>query len=276
MHLVTEMRDRKEIKMKNAVFFDIDGTLWDENLYIPESTIEGIHNLQEAGNLAFLCTGRSRGYVQNKKLLSLGFDGVVAGCGTYIEDKNGKILMERLIEPERAKEIMQVLEEHRVPVVYECRDGLYMEMELMEKDPFYQMLIKDPDVTLKEVKEHREDVQMSKFSVAITNMTDYQWLLQAFAEDFVGYVHGNMAIEYVPKGFSKAVGIQNACRLYDVDLKNTYAIGDSVNDVEMLKFANVGICMGNGTEDAKAVADFVTKPLKEGGISHALSHFSLI
>ena len=39
---------------KSAVFFDIDGTLWDYTNYIPESTRKGIKKLRENGHLAFI------------------------------------------------------------------------------------------------------------------------------------------------------------------------------------------------------------------------------
>ena len=68
-----------------AAFFDIDGTLWDSCNEIPESTVEAIRKLRENGNLAFLCSGRTRAYIQNPSLLEIGFDGIVSGCGTMIE-----------------------------------------------------------------------------------------------------------------------------------------------------------------------------------------------
>ncbi len=44
--------------MKKAVFFDIDGTLWDEKMRVPESTAAAIHKLRENGTYAFICSGR--------------------------------------------------------------------------------------------------------------------------------------------------------------------------------------------------------------------------
>ena len=61
-----------------------------------------------------------------------------------------------------------------------------------------------------------------------------------------------------------------------LDVKDTYAFGDSANDVDMLEFAGVGVAMGDGTDVAKEHADYVTRGLHEDGIYHALKHFALI
>lgn len=58
--------------------------------------------------------------------------------------------------------------------------------------------------------------------------------------------------------------------------KISYAFGDSINDVEMLKHVQHGIAMGNGTKAAKEAADYITAPLHEDGIYKGLEHFGLI
>ena len=67
------------------IFFDIDGTLWDEKMQIPESTIPTIKQLQKNGHKTFLCSGRSRSNINDKRLLGIGFDGIVATCGNHVE-----------------------------------------------------------------------------------------------------------------------------------------------------------------------------------------------
>ena len=62
---------------KSAVFFDIDGTLWNYDKYIPDSTRVAIKKLRENGHLAFICSGRARAFIQDKDLLSLGFDCII-------------------------------------------------------------------------------------------------------------------------------------------------------------------------------------------------------
>ena len=44
--------------MSKTVFFDIDGTIWDDNMVIPESTLEAVAALKANGHLAFICTGQ--------------------------------------------------------------------------------------------------------------------------------------------------------------------------------------------------------------------------
>ena len=89
-------------------------------------------------------------------------------------------------------------------------------------------------------------------------------------------VHGHVAMEVVPKGYSKASGIAFVCEKLGIDVKDTYAFGDSANDVDMLEFAGGGVAMGDGTDVAKEHADYVTRGLLEDGIYHARKHFALI
>ena len=81
---------------KKAVFFDIDGTLWNEKNEIPPSAIKAIRRLREKGNLAFLCSGRCRAHIRSRELLGIGFDGIVSGCGTMIEYAGETVFYKRI------------------------------------------------------------------------------------------------------------------------------------------------------------------------------------
>ncbi len=61
---------------------------------IPDSTIEAIAALNANGHRAFLCTGRARASVNSDKLLNMGFDGMIAACGNYIE-MDDKVIYEK-------------------------------------------------------------------------------------------------------------------------------------------------------------------------------------
>ena len=122
-------------KMKKAVFFDIDGTLWNEHMQVPESTTEAIRELRADGNYAFLCSGRSRSNIRSEKILGIGFDGIVAACGTHIEYE-GKKVCERLLTPEEAEELLRVIEAYHMEAVLEGPHYIYANGEDFKEDPF--------------------------------------------------------------------------------------------------------------------------------------------
>ena len=63
---------------------------------------------------------------------------------------------------------------------------------------------------------------------------------------------------------------------YGIAKEEAMAFGDSENDLEMLKAAGIGVAMGNGSAESKAIADYVTTDCDEGGILNALKHFKLL
>ncbi len=61
-----------------------------------------------------------------------------------------------------------------------------------------------------------------------------------------------------------------------MDRSEIMAFGDGENDMDMLRFAGIGVAMGNASDMVKAAADYVTDTVDENGIENALRHFGLI
>ena len=256
-----------------AVFFDIDGTIWDRELKIPRSTAEAMRLLHENGHLAFLCSGRSRATIYGENLFALGMDGILAGCGTYIEYE-GKVVFNRDLPVSQLRRTVKILHSYDLPTLVEGNDILYMD-EAMTKD-WYGSYLKDalPDRILP-LEGNEDHWHGSKFTVLIADL-DYKPAVRELSPEYEILQHGEKVMELVPKGFSKATGIQRTCELLDIPQEETYAFGDSINDCDMLRFAACGIAMGNGTDAAKEAADYITDDIHEGGICNALKHFGLI
>lgn len=87
---------------------------------------------------------------------------------------------------------------------------------------------------------------------------------------------GKMGADLVEKKASKAEGLKRLCRHFGVDLADTAAIGDSMNDYEILGTAGIGIAMGNAIPELKEAADYVTSPVGEHGVYRACRHFGWI
>jgi Cof subfamily protein (haloacid dehalogenase superfamily) len=77
--------------------------------------------------------------------------------------------------------------------------------------------------------------------------------------------------------FVAHAGKANAAKLLAERLgigpENVLAIGDQRNDIELIRWAGIGVAMGNAVPDLKAVADWITRSNSEDGVAHALAHF---
>lgn len=262
--------------MGKYVFFDIDGTLWDEKMIVPECTKLAIKMLQEKGHKAFVCTGRAMGNVNDPQFEEIGFDGFIAACGNHVE-MDGKILYERNMSYEDVKAIYDISREHKLPIIYEGTKFQWLDREGFDGDTYIDYIVqnlKDAAVFLDECD--LSEIEANKFSALANEQTNYPAVEAALADRFDFMDHGDGIIEAVPKGTSKATGIAWLCEHLNISREDTYALGDSINDLEMLAFVGHSIAMGNASQAAKDVAEYVTTHIHEDGVYNALKHYNLI
>ena len=263
--------------MNKAAFFDIDGTLWDEKNFIPDSTRRAIKELRENGVLTFLNSGRCRAFINNKDLLSLGFDGIVSGCGTMIE-LHDDVIYKKILPEETTALTVETCEKYGFRAILEGPDNLYMNYDEFAENVFGQKVIAETNGKTLATHEHEMDWKISKLSCDLTYCKDED--IAACYEELSSiyyYIkHNTEIVEMVPHGFSKGTGIEKVCELLDVPIQNTYAFGDSPNDMEMLKVAGNAVVMGNGFDEVKAIGDYVTDDLYHDGIYNACKYYNLI
>lgn len=259
--------------MKKAVFFDIDGTLWNERMQIPGSTPDAVRALRAAGHYAFLCSGRSRSNIRTPELLEIGFDGMVAACGTDIEFQ-GKAIFQKLMSQAEVEHALSVIERHHISAVLEGPKYLYAKEEEFADDPFIIFLRKELDKDMKSI-DRTTMYEVNKMSAA-TNGADIEVVRDELGSAFSVIVHNPGLIEIVPRGITKATGIQKMCEYLNIQREDTYAFGDSPNDLEMLEFVAHGVAMGNAGEVVRQAADYVTTDIMDDGIRNGLRHYGLI
>lgn len=261
--------------MRKAVFFDIDGTLWNHKYEILQSTREGIAKLRENGHLAFICSGRSRANIKNEELLSIGFDGVVAACGLHV-DFHKETIFEKLLTTEQVTHILEVSKRYGIPVIFEGPQFLYANPEDFLDDPYVVYLREYQSDDIKVIPDDPALIVANKFSGEVAD-ADLERYAKELGDEFEIVVHTtDQVFEVLPKGYSKATGIEQICKQFGMDVSDTYCFGDSENDLEMLRFVGHGIAMGSGSISAKEAADYVTAGVEEDGIYLGLKHFGLI
>ena len=264
--------------MKSAVFFDIDGTIWNYDKYIPESAKLAIKKLRENGHLAFICSGRARSFINDPDLLGLGFDGIVCSCGCHIEI-DGKIIYQKIIDQDFARKTIEMIRSYGFRPILEGPKKIYMDDDEFDmNDGFGNVLRRDVGSNLVTIGgDYYGKWEINKMSCATDVPEDKKMeCFDRLSDDYAIIAHDNDVCELVPAGHNKATGMLKACEIVGINPENTYALGDSENDLDMLTAANIGIAMGNGTDRAKAAADYVTTAFDDDGIYNALKHFGLI
>lgn len=267
----------REMAERKAVFFDIDGTLFEQGKEVPESTIRAIHKIRQNGHLAFVCSGRSRIMVPEKPILSIGFDGVVAACGMYASFGE-KVLFDDEMTTEQLSDIIPTLKNTDTMYILEGTEYIYYDEQTIHHaiDDWYVRSIKEmiPE-RFRIVPEEYGDIHANKISIQVPK-NRMEEVTERAKRHYQLLLHEENIAEIVPHGYTKADGIRRVCEMLGVAREDTIAVGDSINDIEMLRYAQVGIVMGNGTGIAKENADYITTGLYEDGIWNAMAHFGLI
>lgn len=267
--------ESKEGNMPKLIFFDIDGTIWDADMKIPDSTAEAIRRLKGNGHKTFICSGRARSNICSKHLLKLPFDGIVASCGNHVE-MDGQVLYERILPPGLVRRCISLLKECHMPVVLEGPEYHWIDEKGFEEDPYVLYLFQEMGSKALPLKGYSDDIRINKFSADILPKTDYGRIKRELEGEFDMLEHEGNVVEFVPKGTSKATGIEWLCRHLGVGVEDTYAVGDSVNDLDMLRFVGHSIAMGNASGPVKEAASFVTTDIHKDGVYRAMESCGLI
>ena len=259
----------------NLIFLDIDMTIWDEKLQIPESTIDAIRLARALGNKVFINTGRSRSNTRYESLDALDLDGVVAACGCHVEI-GGEIKYQKLLTPEQVRTSLQVMKDEHMPVVLEGTEHCFFDPEDFPDDPFAGTLWTSLGDRAKRLNILTDSDPINKFSADITDETDFDVVCERLGS-FLHFInHNGIVVEFVPTGHSKATGMEMVRKYYDVPAENIYAFGDGMNDMEMITAAAHGVAMGNGNPELLLASDYVTDSIYEDGIYRAFKHFKII
>lgn len=257
-----------------AVFFDIDGTLLDEHNMTPDSTFRAMELLHQNRHKAYLCSGRTRGFIINDKLRAMNFDGIIGGCGTYVE-MDGKVVLNDLINPDKFKDVLAGVRRAGFRPILEGPEYLYMDDEEFGFEDKYGQRLR-AELQDKLIPITGSEWVINKFSVATeeSDLIGGRQFLRDNGYDLI--IHNDYVMEVIPSGHSKGTGLKLVCDELGIDIADSIAFGDSINDKEMIEAAGLGVVMGNGTDAIKQYADVITEPLMEDGIYNELHRRGII
>lgn len=258
-----------------AIFFDIDGTIYSYDKGVIEDTRDAIRELRKNGHLVFLCTGRTYPMVTDD-IREIGFDGVVAGGGTYIS-YNDKVIFRNDISKKTTQRVVACMRKYKVMPIPEGHDYLYFETE----DKIMSVYRKAYEVYMKSIPERillidNGNIKAAKVSGAFDENSNVDAIIKELSDEFRYVIHNEKLLELIPKQYSKAEGIKKLINEIGINWENTYAYGDSFNDLEMLQYVKYGVAMGNSHKDLFEQVRYRTTDYDKGGVKESLERFGLI
>lgn len=253
----------------DLVALDVDGTVVDHENHMSPAVRETVNALRDSGVEVVISTGRAVPGVLNCAE-KLGFDGYAVGS-------NGALVMSyqpleilnavtfdasaavrRIVEaiPEALIAVEEIGVGYRISAPFPAGEiNGEMKVQTIEEliaEPVTRVVVRAPERSVEEFHALADDLGLDD--------TNY----------YVGYTAW---LDIAPKGVSKASGLDWLCERLGVDRTGVLAIGDGLNDLEMLQWAGRGVAMGQAPDALKDAADAVTGTVHEDGVAQELRRY---
>lgn len=267
--------------MKKILFYDVDGTLVGNSFAITQKNKEALYLARQKGHKVFLCTGRA----PLSALIGLEgveTDGMITLAGGIVIVDN-KIIYENSIDVDILHYLMKLFNDNHIYYSLETKLGnfhtkrlqdFYLEWidEHYSNDPQARASLKEDKVgknqySIHDYDEQKTTVQKMTFVAEdrknfeiITDQLKDIFHIHYFSKD-EKYIDG----ELILKTCTKVHGIEQVLDYYHMNVKDTVAFGDSMNDLQMMKFVNHGIVYEGAPKELKQYAnDFLIDPDQDG------------
>lgn len=258
---------KEDIKI---VFSDIDGTLFSHRTgRVPPSAIEAIHKLQAQGIKVFFCSGRNYYLIRKSGLLNAirpdglvtmnGSNAIIDGNIIYRYPIPSEVVDKMILFSKRLKFGLTLIEENEGHINMIDDRVISAHEKYGTRFPQPRHFPDHYDRVVYQMIAFCDDFEESLFLPHLGNCKSARW------DEF--------AVDIMLKDSDKAKGIMNVLDYYKLEAKNAMCFGDGLNDIEMMQFAGISVCMGNGQEETKKNADYVTDDIDEDGWYNACRHF---
>lgn len=260
---------------------DLDGTLTNSEKIITPRTKAALLAAAEKGVRIVLASGRPTVGVQPlAQELGLAQRG---GCilsyngGKIVDCATGQTLVQQAFPPELVAPVCNFAHEAGVVALTYDKDGIVTEQP---DDPYVQEEARINKIPVRRVADLGAEVTYPINKLLLVGdpgkMPHAEELMQQkFAGRLSIYRSQPFFIETMPLGVEKSASLALLLRTMGLFPQNLMACGDGWNDLPMIRFAGLGVAMGNAVAQVKAAADFVTADNDHDGVGLAIEQFIL-
>ena len=265
--------------MIRILAIDIDGTLLNSNSALETKTIEALRELEEIGVRIVLNSGRVFSSVMYYARQIFKNPVVIANNGAIIGTDYDNIIKSYPLEDDVVDRLYNLSKENKL-------DFHFCDLDTYYSDTFNERklkhLLKDPNVN----NDYSVNLSISDNPLEVLrnkNHMAYKFQINGVSEDddivktikdefhnklyFTSSVSG--VVEIMTKNVSKLETLKEFAKITGLKTSNIAAIGDGLNDYEMLSGAEISFAMGNSKDELKEIASHVVRDNDNGGIIEA-------
>jgi Cof subfamily protein (haloacid dehalogenase superfamily) len=260
---------------------DLDDTLLRSDLTISYQTRNAIKKAEAAGVIVVLASGRIPAAMnQFASLLGMhkkaGY--LICNNGTLIQESHtGKIVYEIRMDVKTALTAFDLADAEGFPVQLYEDDIMYVSRH-NEYTGYDQKLTGLRQVV---VENFRAMVANGCHKLLIPGdpalLLPLESILRTYLEDSITiFTSKPYFLELLPANTNKGTALEKVAGILGIDKKDVIAIGDSMNDEAMLRWAGMGIAMANSDERIKSIADMVTsRDNDDDGVAEVIEKYIL-
>lgn len=270
------------------IALDLDGTLFNSQSQISAHNIDTIKKANEAGATVVISTGRPYSGLPFEQLKGSGIRFAITTNGSAIyEIESGKCLFEEAMDEEIILPILDFLLTKDIHMDAFIGGKGYTPVQCvaagqkLANPPALKHYILNTRVRVDNLPLfiHENQLKVQKMTLNFYPEGD----VFKDREEVRKYLESNPAVTTVSGGYNnleftrvdvnKGVGLQKMAQLLDIPVAQTMAVGDTENDLAIIRAAGVGVAMGNATAAVKSAADYITTSNDEDGVAAAIAHF---
>ena len=259
------------------IAMDMDDTLLNETQQVTTRTRDAIRRAMDAGVAVTIATGRMfQSALPFAQELGIQLPLIVYNGAMIREGNSGKTLFHRPIETGLAQGLADLFREHGWYLQKYVDDRLYV-AELDENAQFYADYAR-----VEAIPQGLDFFQMTAAPTKLLSMGDTDELKEI--RTAVTKLYGDQLylasskkryLEMVDVRVNKGEALAFLAGRLGIEQNEVMAIGDSMNDVDMIEYAGVGVAMGNANATVRAAADFISATNAEDGVAVAIEKFVL-
>lgn len=259
------------------VVADVDGTLVERGGPVPAAAKAAVAAFRARGGRFTLATGRPTPAVRHyAEELDLDLPVILFNGAQVADPRTGAVLHERTVAVETARRALELAGAAPVDAF------LYLRGEILVREvtPAVEGYMRKDRITCRPVGNLPAALTAAPpkllFIGPVAASVAVMERLRAEGYDGVNYVQSDADyIELLPAGASKGAALAWLAGHLGVPLERVAAIGDQMNDLDMLRRAGVGVAVANAAPELKRHAAFVTRAAHGEGVAEALERLVL-